>query len=161
MSGLSHAYRLATALPHGGWQWSLKRNCSITPVQMCTVLGTLALLSFAVAAFFWVNGATLVLPFALIEVVALAVALVVFARHAADTERISLDGPELRVEWEQGGRVETAAFSREWVRVEPVDGDGSLLRVFGQGREVLVGRHIRPDLRPLLAREIKHALRGA
>lgn len=161
MTGQSHGYRLATVSPQGGVQWSLKRNCSLTPVQMCTVLGGLAAVSCAVALFFWLNGATLVLPFAALEVLALAVALVVFSRHAADAERISLLGSELRVEWECGGHRQSAAFPREWVRIEPVAGEGSLLQVTGQGRSVTVGRHLRAELRPLLAREIRHALRGA
>ncbi|MEY2682999.1 MAG: hypothetical protein RJA09_143 [Pseudomonadota bacterium] len=121
----------------------------------------LASVSLAVAGFFWFQGALLVLPFAVLEVLALAVALVVFARHATDAERISLANGELVVEWEFGGRSQRAAFAREWVRVEPQANEGFLIRVSGQGRSVAVGRHIRPDLRPALAREIRHALRGA
>ena len=44
--------------------------------------------------------------------------------------------------------------------VEPKGGDGSLIEVSGQGRSVRVGRHLRPELRPALAREIRMALRG-
>ncbi|MBW8720520.1 MAG: DUF2244 domain-containing protein, partial [Polaromonas sp.] len=45
-------------------------------------------------------------------------------------------------------------------RIEPKDGDGSLIEVSGQGRSVRVGRHVRPELRPALAREIRMALRS-
>lgn len=64
------------------------------------------------------------------------------------------------MELETAGRVQRAEFNREWVRVEPKDGEGSLIEVSGQGRSVRVGRHIRPELRPALAREIRFALRG-
>lgn len=127
---------------------------------MCGVLAALAVVSLLVAGFFWLQGATLVLPFAVLEVGALAIAVVVFARHATDAERIMLASGQLEVVLESGGRTERATFSREWVRVEPQAGEGSLICISGQGSSVAIGRHIRPDLRPLLAREIRHALRG-
>ena len=64
------------------------------------------------------------------------------------------------VELETAGRSERAAFNRDWVRIEPRAEDGSLIAVSGQGRSVRVGRHVRPELRPALAREIRMALRS-
>lgn len=64
------------------------------------------------------------------------------------------------VELETAGHTQRAEFNREWVRIEPKDDDGSLIEVSGQGRMVRVGRHVRPELRPLLAREIRFALRA-
>jgi uncharacterized membrane protein len=52
-------------------------------------------------------------------------------------------------------------FRREWVRVEPKQGDNSLIEVSAQGQSIQVGRYVRPELRPLLAKEIRMALRGA
>ena len=63
MSGAIHDYRFATVSPQGV-EWKLKRNCSVTPMQMCGVLVLLGGVSLFVAAFFWMQGATLVLPFA-------------------------------------------------------------------------------------------------
>lgn len=100
------------------------------------------------------------MPFAWLELIAVGSAFVVYARHARDGEKIMLQGAELVVEQETGGRLQRAAFNREWVRVEPKSGDGSLIEVSGQGRSVRVGRHLRPELRPALAREIRFALRG-
>ena len=127
---------------------------------MCAVLAALAVLSLTVAGFLWSQGATLVLPFAVIEVVALAVALRVFAMHATDAERISLVDGALLVEREVGGRLERVAFAREWVRIDAPSDRASLVGLSGQGHSVSVGRHLRADLRPLLAKEIRHALRG-
>jgi uncharacterized membrane protein len=45
--------------------------------------------------------------------------------------------------------------------VEPAVDDRSLIEVSGQGRRVIVGRYLRPELRPQLAREIRKALREA
>ncbi len=102
----------------------------------------------------------MVMPFALLELVMVGAAFWSYARHASDRERIVLQGSQLVVELESAGRFERAEFNRQWVRVEPKTGDGSLIEVSGQGRSVRVGRHVRPELRPALAREIRHALRG-
>ena len=100
------------------------------------------------------------MPFAWAELAAVAVAFIVYGRHATDGEKIYLQGSQLVVELSTAGRLHRAEFNREWVRVEPKDGDGSLIEVSGQGRLVRVGRHVRPELRPALAREIRFALRG-
>ena len=102
----------------------------------------------------------MVLPFAALELLAVGVALLVYARHARDGEKIFLQGTQLVIELQTAGRTERAEFFRDWVRVEPKSGDGSLIEVSGQGRTVVVGRFLRPELRPALAREIRLALRG-
>jgi len=141
-------------------QWLLRRNCSVTPIQLARLYASLCLVSLGIAGFFWSQGVRMVLPFALLELVLVGVAFWGYARHAADGERIVLHGAHLVVELESAGRLERAEFNREWVRVEPKSDDGSLIEVSGQGRSVSVGRHVRPELRPALAREIRFALRG-
>ena len=161
----SPALRFATApsndeANHQGVQWLLKRNCSITPAQLLGLFVSLSVVSLGIATFFWVQGATLIMPFAWAELIAVAIAFTVYARHARDGEKISLQGGQLVIELETAGRLQRAEFNREWVRVEPKDGDGSLIEVSGQGQSVKVGRHVRPELRPALAREIRFAIRG-
>ncbi len=145
---------------HAGVQWLLKRNCSVTPAQLLALFMSLSVVSLSIATFFWFQGATLVMLFAWLELVAVGTAFAVYARHARDGEKISLHGGQLVVEQETAGRLQRAEFNREWVRVEPKDGDGSLIEVSGQSRTVRVGRHVRPELRPALAREIRYVLRG-
>ncbi len=122
---------------------------------------SLCLVSLGIGTAFWFQGAKFVLPFAWIELIAVGAAFLVYSRHATDGERIYLTGPQLVVECDNGGKVERAEFRREWVRVEPRSGDGSLIELSGQGRSINVGRFVRPELRPVLAREIRMALRGA
>ena len=105
------------------------------------------------------QGATLVLPFAFLEMLMLGVAFFVYARHATDGERIVLEDGRLLVELECGGKLERSEFLRNWVRVEPGAYDKSLIELTGQGKTVRVGRFVRPELRPALAREIRLALR--
>ncbi len=121
---------------------------------------SLCALSLGIGMVFWGMGATMVLPFARLELTLVGIAFLLYARHAGDGERIFLAGPRLVVELETAGKLERTEFSREWVRVEPQSGDGSLIELYGQGRRINIGRFVRPELRPALAREIRLALRG-
>lgn len=123
-------------------------------VSLCTV-------SLAIGGFFWLQGAKLILAFAGLEVLLVGVAFMAYARHATDGEWISLHGSSLVVESESAGRRERVEFARHWVRIEPKSGDQSLIELSGQGRSVEVGRFVRPELRQVLAREIRRALRSA
>ena len=141
--------------------WFLRRNCSVTPAQLGWLYASLCVVTVGIASFFWFQGAVLILPFAWLELAAVGIAFVAYARHAADREHILLSGRRLVVELENAGRLERAEFGRDWVRVEPAVDDRSLIEVSGQGRRVIVGRYVRPELRPVLAREIRRALREA
>jgi uncharacterized membrane protein len=142
-----------------GLRWILRRNCSVTPGQLGAVFVALCLVSLGVAGFFWFMGATLVLPFAAVELVAVATAFLVYARHATDRECISLTGGRLVVEQESAGKTRRSEFFSHGVRIEPrLDGD-RLVEVRGGGQVVCVGRFLRPDLRPVLVNEIRRALR--
>ena len=151
---------LNTGTEPDGVQWLLKRNCSVTPAQLIWLYVSLCVVTLGIATFFWFQGARLVMPFAWAELIAVGSAFLVYARHAGDGEKILLQGGQLVVELETAGRKQRAEFNREWVRVEPKSDDGSLIEVSGQGRSVKVGRHLRPELRPALAREIRYVLRG-
>jgi uncharacterized membrane protein len=142
-------------------QWHLRRNCSVTPAQLGWLYLSLCVLSLGIGVFFWMQGATLVLAFAGLEIALVGLAFLAYARHATDGEWISLQGTSLVVEKESAGRRERAEFARQWVRVEPKSGDCSLIELSGQGRSVEVGRFVRPELRQVLAREIRRALRSA
>lgn len=141
-------------------QWFLRRNRSVSPAQLGWLYASLCVVSLGIATFFWFQGATFIMPFAWLELAAVGAAFLVYARHALDGEKILLEGPYLLVELEIAGHTERVQFNRQWVRVEPESGDGSLIQVSGQGQSVRVGRHVRPELRPALAREIRLALRG-
>jgi uncharacterized membrane protein len=157
------------ARPVGGWrfgvvagdgvEWTLKRNCSITPVQLLAAYAGLCVLSLGVAGFFWMQGARLVMPFAWCELLAVAMALLAFARHAGDRERIALGGGRLLIETTDGGRVERIEFAQDTVRVETGRDERSLIDLTSRGERIAVGRHVRPELRPWLAAELRDALR--
>ena len=140
-------------------EWLLKRNCSITPRQMMLFFGSLCVLAIGIAAMFWLQGATLIMPFASLELLAIGTALALYARHATDSENIRLAGGRLTVEHVSGRTTHRAEFAPAWVRVEPEHGDGSLVEISGQGQRIAVGRFVRPELRRQLADELRWALR--
>lgn len=160
MSQSSSALRFATRAD-GGVEWRLRRNCSIAPVQLGILFASLCVVSLSVAGFFWTQGATLVLPFAVLELLAVGCAFLVYARHATDGERIRLNAGALVVEQESAGRLIRREFAREWVRISAQDGARGLIEVRGGGQSVQIGRHLRADLRPALAREMRRVLHGA
>lgn len=142
-------------------QWRLKRNCALTPQQAGWFFLLLCVLSLSVGLFFWQMGATLVLPFAALELVAVAIAFLLYARHALDGECIRLGRDCVVVEREMAGRLERTEFARDRVRVSSQAGQGSLIEVCVGERCVTVGRFLRADLRPALAKEIRQALLAA
>jgi uncharacterized membrane protein len=142
-------------------QWFLRRNCSVTPRQLVLLYVSLCVVSIGIGLVFWSLGATLVIPYAALELTAVGFAFLVYARHATDGERISLLGKQLVVESVHAGKLERAEFSSEWVWVEPRGADGSLIELSERGKSIRVGRFVRPELRPLLAKEIRLALRAS
>lgn len=142
-------------------RWLMRRNCSITPSQLMGVYLSLCVVSLAIAGMFFLQGAPYVLGFAGAELLALGWALMLYARHAADRETLTLRGRRLEVEQLDGGERSCAEFRAEWLVVEPSAGQGSLIELSGQGHSVRVGRFLRPELRAAFARELRLALRRA
>jgi uncharacterized membrane protein len=142
-------------------QWLLRRNCSVTPGQMLGFYGALCAISLLIALAFAWHGATVVLAFAGLELLAVGAALLLFARHAGDRELLTLHRARLRVEQHVGARVHHAEFAAPLLRVEPAAGQGSLVALTAQGSTLQVGRHLRPERREAFARELRRALRSA
>lgn len=135
----------------------LKRNCSMSPVELATVFAALAVLVLAIGAGFAVVGAWLVLPFAGLEVLLLVAAYVLYARRAADYEKIELDSGRLTVEIAQGAR--TTRYELDGARVALKEGR---VVVRDAREEVEIGRHLGPEARAEFAAELeKKLIRGS
>lgn len=142
-------------------QWVLQRNCSITPRQLMAVYLSLCLLAAVISAGFWWQGAPLVMAFASVELLLVGVALLAYARHAGDREVLTLAGRSLAVEQNHGSRFARADFQAEWLKVEPVAGQGSLVELSAHGQSIRVGRLLRPEARNAFAQELRRAVRRA
>ena len=119
----------------GSVHWLLKRNCSIdaAPAGSASTL-SLCVVSLGIGGAFWWHGAPLVLPFAGLELLAVGAALLVYARHAADRERMALRPGRLTVELHaSAGAPSRSSSRRAWVRVEPAHRRPLADRALGPG----------------------------
>ena len=161
--GIRIGRETSAAVPGGDGEWSvewvLRRKGSLASRQVPWLCASMGLLALGLAASWGLNGAAKAMSFAWIDVLAIAAATLLYVRHAADREWIALRGNELTVEHTSGSRIRRVAFQPAWVRVEPAHGDRSLIELSGQGRRIVVGRFVRPELRYQLAEELRWALR--
>ena len=141
-------------------EWLLKRNCSLAPRQLATIFGALATVSLSIAIFFATWGAWMVLPFACIEVLALGAAFVLYARHAADYERIVVCRDCLLVETCRGDRLRREQCAPAWTRVEYSGTRRELIGLVAAGRRIEVGRFVPESDRSDLARQLRSTLQG-
>ncbi|MCM5678760.1 DUF2244 domain-containing protein [Schlegelella sp. S2-27] len=142
-------------------EWVLKRNCSISPRQLMAVYASLCVVSFGIASYFWAHGARVVMFFAWVELLGVAAAMLLYARHAGDRERVALQSGRLVVERCDGSRTERVEFDPRRVRVECPDHAEALIVLSARGTSVEIGQHVRPGLRARLAEELRTALRDA
>lgn len=130
----------------------------MTPGQLAASFALIAFVSLTIGAFCWFQGAVLVLPFASLELLAVGIAFVVYARHALDGERIWLEASVLVVESENAGEMVRREFQRAWVRIEQVAHGNAMIEICCHGQRVPVGRFIRNELRQRVAAELRLAL---
>lgn len=155
-------------------EWLLRRNCALTPRQFCYAYALLCAGSLTVASVCAIAlalhpqhpqhhtlGAWLLLGFALLELVAVAVAFLHYARHATDREHLALMDGRLLIE-----RIEADRLERIWLdacrtRVETRSDGSGLIRLESGGITIEVGRHVPPARRRQVARELRERLRSA
>jgi uncharacterized membrane protein len=141
---------------NAGFSLILKRNCSISPVRLAGVFVALAAAVLAIGVAFAFAGAWLVLPFAGLEAIALAVAYLAYARRATDYERIELEAGRLTVEVVEAQSLSRYEIEARRARVR-LENDGVLLR--GAGKELHLGRHLDAHRRAEFAAQLQKRLR--
>jgi uncharacterized membrane protein len=143
----------------GQHEWLMRRNCSLTPRQALQVYLLLSGATLGIAAVFTCRGAWMVLAFALVETAAVGAALLHYARHALDRERIVLGGGWLLIERDDGNRCTVLRLEAHAVRVSLADaGMRTLIRLETRASAVEVGRFLTPPARRLMAAELWRAL---
>lgn len=139
-------------------EWVLKRNCSLAPRQLALAYSALCAVSFLVAVGCLLRGAWYVLAFAILEMSAVGLAFFLYARHAADRERIALNEDCLLVELIEVERVSQFRLDLRCIRIEPPRTCSALVRLEANGVRVEVGRFLTEWRRRELARELRYAL---
>lgn len=142
--------------PHApGHRIELVPNCSLTPRSARLFVGSLALLTFAVALFFTARGLWPVLPFAGLEIGLLAWAVKASLRSGARREVIVVSDETVTVERGLPGGMSLMVFPRHWARVKLRDPQRSAhpsrLTIESHGRACEVGRFLTEEERRGLA----------
>ena len=139
-------------------EWTLKRNCSITPRQLAGFYASLCAVSLLLAGFFTLQGAWYVLIFSLIELAAVGAAFLYFARHACDCERIVLSQDCLTVELIESDTSRQFRFDTRTLRIVRPQSHRELVRLEMGGTRLEVGRFLTQFRRREFALELQRAL---
>lgn len=139
-------------------EWILKRNCSIAPRQLAWVFAILCAVSLTVALAFTVHGAWTILVFSVIELSAVGIAFLVYARHATDREYVALLDDCLIVELTQASKVNRIKLDLRRARIEFPVARQSLVGLECSGMRVEVGRFMSEWKRREFARELDREL---
>jgi uncharacterized membrane protein len=145
--------------PASKHDWLLKRNCSLTPRQLALAYAVQCVLSFAVAMMFTLQGAWYVLIFSMLEMSALALAFLYYARHATDHEHIALVDGCLLVERIVAGEVQQIRLDPYWTRIAVPKQTESLINLEAKGVKIEVGRFVTAAKRRQVAQELRQELR--
>ena len=133
----------------------LAPNCSLTPQGARLFVGSLALVTFAVAGFFALQGLWPVLPFAGLEIGLLAWAVRASMRRGEEREVIVVSESQVLVERRTLSGSRLSVFPRHWARVTLRDPRlaryPSRLTIESHGRACEVGRFLTEDERRRLA----------
>jgi len=138
-----------------------RRNDSLGSRGRWRIFAALCTLSFGLAIAFAAFGAWLVLPYSALEMGVLFLAFSWIGRHAADWERLSVQGDRVIVEREQAGVLTRHEFNRYWTRLESDIGEfGRVprLALCSAGERVSFGDELSATQREDVAKELRRAL---
>lgn len=143
-------------------EWTLQRNCAMSPRQVALAYAVLCAGSLAVSlAVFLLHGIWVVFAFSLLELSLVGLAMLIYARHALDHETIALSDACLLVECVEADRRKEARLDPLWTRVSVGDERRHpLIRLESRGVKVEVGRFVTEARRRQVERELRQALRS-
>ena len=142
-------------------RWVFRQNCSLTPKQLMVWYFSLFAVSFAIAGGFWLMGLWIVIPFAGLEMLLVAIAFLYYARHATDFDKIELKPGALVIERVRAGKQERFELNPAWTRVEFEAQHKSPLILKCRSMELRLDRFIEDRLKPALVRDMKLAIARA
>ncbi len=140
------------------WRWHLKRNISISPVKLALIFAGIGFISLLIGlVFFWL-GASLILPFSIVEIAALLIAYVYNAIHANDYEKLILSRELVQIERKIGLKLHQAQLVRSMTRVDKTKLTNELIEI-RQGKQLTYfGQFVHVNLRLSLAEQISARL---
>lgn len=151
------------ALLNPDFKITVRSNNSLSVANTIKLVCALALISMVVGLGFSLAGAWMVLPFAGLEIAAIAYAFYYITLRSGDFESISIEGDRVVVEKYGYKKSVEVVFQRYWAQVnmrEQLNGSNALF-IGSHGKEVEFGRGFMTDeQRVELARELKLKLKN-
>ena len=139
-------------------RWVMRVNCSMSPRCLLVAMVGLGCVSMLIGVLFWAMGAPLVLPFALVEMLCLAGALLMYAGRATDGDVVELVDAELRVTVTRRGRDTRTVWPAARTSVR-CDRSGRI-ELATSGRRLQIGGCLRPARRRVIVEDIRGTLRN-
>ena len=140
------------------WVWHLKRNISISPVTMAWIFIGLGFVSLLIGGGFYLAGATLILPFSLVEIAVLVLAYFYNAVHANDYEKLTVEGNNVKIESKVGLKISEMQLVRSLTRVDTLSHLNEMIQLRQGSIQAVFGKFVHANLRPLLAKKIADRL---
>lgn len=141
----------------------IRRNGSMTPRSMAVAVICFAVVAITIGLSFFTLGYWLILPFAGLEVLAVATAVAWTARGASDYELITVREEKVTVTQRVGTHTVRHDFQRYWTKIRRVPAMSRLhptrLMIGSHGRFVSIGSILTEELKDKLARQIRDAIR--
>ena len=159
MSDVDLSNRISGQLDGTGWVWHLKRNISIAPSHLAYIFMGLGAVSLLIGFGFYSVGASLVLPFSLVEIAALLTAYFYNAIHANDYEKLTVDGNVITIESKVGFKAHQVQLVKSLTRVDTVSHLNEMVHLRQGVKNTYFGKFVHANLRPLLAQKIAERLR--
>lgn len=140
----------------------IRPNCSLSWQRTVAVYCGICLVSLTIALGFSLLGFWLILPFAGLELIALAGGFYVCALRSSTREVISIQGETIAVQKGRSTPQESTRFPRAWARVEltgPAQrGYPTRLLICSHGRSVEIGHCLNDSERSRLAEQLRRWL---
>ncbi len=101
----------------------------------------------------------MILLFTMIELSALGIALIIYARHALDYESIAIDGSSFTVEKSIGGKMERHEFNARWMQLKQEEDGKRLIRIEQSDKELPIGIFVPLDARTQFFNDLRQQIR--
>lgn len=155
---IDHISKIISGKQDGtSWVWHLKRNISIAPSHMAFIFISIGAFSLLIGVVFYLLGASLVLPFSILEVTVLLIAYFYNAIHATDYEKLTVDENVIKIE-SQFGFKKQVQLVRSLTRIDTLSHQNEIVQLRQGLNYVFFGKFVHANLRPILAIKISERL---
>lgn len=143
-------------------QFIVRRNQSLSWRGNKLFIYFMAAVSLGIAGMFALHGLWLILPFAGLEILALALGLYMCSLRCRDQEVVTVSDDVVTVEKGRKNPSEAWQFERAWLKLEliksPRQGHPSKLLIRSKGKETEIGRCLTNDERKSLSDSLAKTL---